>query len=646
MIIVNNGEYEEILTDFDTDSFNEEWGKNNNWSINFDVIKTTKNAFTFELIQQESQVKYNGQWFVIKNFEPTANGKILKKSITAHHIYFTCQDHRQYNQKSKTWSIKDALAWTFDGNKLGFTWEVVGTFSNVEIENFGDANALSMINEICEKFGAVVEANNKHLIFYSENSWGKTTHNQFRYLYNTDTVRCSIDTTNFKTVIRGYGKPVEETDIFDSWVALGINKYYGEEYYDQDSNTYQMRGLNKGFRFNFDGTGFKIKLITHFLGGRWEFTVDGKQTKTITTYANYAPDTRRVYKDFEIFRGLENKTHTVVVKQISRDGNNPYTKGTGTDTEPIMIMPEGASLGLYRQRVGDDELYVFPPVEVKSTEENIKKYGLRIQEPIRDERFTSVSSMTNHLKKQLHDYPDISLSITAKRKVEINRGDKWLFIYEPMGIDTDVQIVGYRKFPYVNKAPEVTFSNTRKAMNDIQLDIAKAAKNATKKLSDVPGLVRTNIPNDIKSSANVVSSVQQALVLSSRGIFSKKAQPQITLMALDNEEEITDPYVGITDDGELVGNAGDGEHTFIDPDGINANYLKGEIPQEIKSQFDIPKYELVTSTHDGLMRKEDFIKMSRILFSGSEIIDLQEVINKIDEYERRIAVLEEGLTDV
>lgn len=474
-LIVNNGIHEEILTGFDTASFTEEWTKNSTWSISFKVTKKNKNAFTFDLIQHESLILYDGQWFVIKQLEPNANGNILTKSITANHIYFTCQDHRQYEQKTKTWTIEEALEWTFKGNVLGFTWEVVGTFKKVEIENFGDANALNMVTDILSKFNAVIDADNKHLIFYAADSWGQITHNQFRYLYNTDTVNCRIDTTNLKTVIRGYGKQKE-------------------------------------------------------------------------------------------------------------DGS-----------------------------------YYFPYVTYKSP--NIEIWGERHADPIKDERYTKSEEMLAYLKTQIQDEPSISLSITVKKKEEIKKGDHWLLIYEPLNFDTSVEVIGYRKYPFVRRAPEVTFSNDAKDMVGILSSFATLGKTINK-VVDGSGKVKVEALGTLPESKVAVGSGTK---------FAPGYDPtKIQIPSYSVATETTDGLMSSSDKQKLNLIVTDSQgHVIVNiplvdytKNGLMSSHDKKKLDQIITDENGnvVVNIPLVSMNNNGLMSKEDY----------ALLLNLEERINAIE----------------
>lgn len=361
-LLVSDGTNEEILVDFDPDTFTEAWQQNQAWSISFTAIKTARNAYSYDLLQNENTVIYNGQTFVIKDCEPQATGSVLTKAVTANHVMFTCQDWRQDNQQSKTWSVDEALHWAFDGNSLGFTWEVIGSFATDQMDNFGDANALDMLNTILSNFGGVVDADNKHLIVYSAAEWGSQTNKQVRFQYNTDTVQCTIDTTGLKTIIKGYGAQ------------------------------------------------------------------------------------------------------------------------------------------------NDDGTYVFDPVTYTSP--NLSKYGPRYADPIRDERFTSSDSMLAYLPSQLQDNPVVSLTTPLKRAEDVQKGEHWLLIYEPMALDLDVQIVAYNKYPYSpGKPPDVTWSNTVKDAVNIMSSLSAAASTVDKAISSDGTIKSTALGTTVSDSLSKINSV-------------------------------------------------------------------------------------------------------------------------------------------
>lgn len=332
-IIIQNYEKtkKEILVDYDKDSFVENWQQNETWEVSFNVSRTEINSYTFDLIDYENSVLFNGQEFIIKSMTTSGEGAQVTKSITATHIYYTIQDGRQYDTVTGTRSISQLLTHIFNAGARGFTWEVVDPnkkFLTVEQENFGNANYLKLIEEILSDYDAVVIPDNKRLTFYPRAEYGEKVEEQIRYKYNTDSVKFDIDTYALKTQIRGFGKKK------------------------------------------------------------------------------------------------------------------------------------------------DDGSYYFSPITYTSPES--EKWGIRIQDPVEDERYTVAVNMTERLKKDLQDYPSISGSVTLKWRITPKKGDYVPFIYEPLNIRTYIQVVGLKTYPALpNKPPEITLSNTKKTMTSILANLAR-----------------------------------------------------------------------------------------------------------------------------------------------------------------------------
>ena len=289
---------EEILIGYDKDSFYESWQENETWEVSFTIQRTNFNGISFDLIDYENILIWNGQRFVIKQMASYASGSKIYKDVTATHIYYTIQDCRQYDGSlTGNLAINQVLSHIFKSGNNGFTWEVIdpiGVFSKVEQENFGNGNYLDLINEVIDDYKCVVIP----------------------------------DTFALKTQIRGFGK---------------------------------------------------------------------------------------------------------------------------TD---------------------DKDNYIFSPITYTSP--LAEKYGIRVQDPVEDQRYTIPGNMSARLKQEIHDFPDISGSISLKWVIELEKGDRVPFIYEPLNINSLIRVVGITHYPALpNKPPEITLSNTKKTMTSILANLAR-----------------------------------------------------------------------------------------------------------------------------------------------------------------------------
>lgn len=120
----------------------------------------------------------------------------------------------------------------------------------------------------------------------------------------------------------------------------------------------------------------------------------------------------------------------------------------------------------------EDDTYYFTPITYTSKQS--EKWGIRVQSPVSDDRYTVSGNMLERLKQDLQDYPTITGTVTMKWRVEPNKGDYVAFVYEPLGVNTYIQVVGIKTYPALeNKPPEITLSNTKKTMTAILAEMAK-----------------------------------------------------------------------------------------------------------------------------------------------------------------------------
>ena len=120
----------------------------------------------------------------------------------------------------------------------------------------------------------------------------------------------------------------------------------------------------------------------------------------------------------------------------------------------------------------EDDTYYFTPITYTSKQS--EKWGIRVQSPVSDDRYTVSGNMLERLKTDLQDYPTITGTVTMKWRVEPNKGDYVAFVYEPLGVNTYIQVVGIKTYPAIpNKPPEITLSNKKKTMTAILAEMTK-----------------------------------------------------------------------------------------------------------------------------------------------------------------------------
>lgn len=211
-----NNRFEEVLIDIDYSSFKYEYEKNTTRTISFTVIRTPFNAFSFDILVNEAIVTFQGQEYIVKLPPPKVIGNVYTKDIQAYHISYGVQDYVNYNKNEgeKSYTLKEAMDFAMKNNNLGYSYKLVGTFPTVKLTDLGGKNALSMITDFLEAFGAIMLANNKQIILYSEDQFYIQTEKAYHHLYNTEEVSVVPDTTNLKTIGKAYGRLRDDAEYY------------------------------------------------------------------------------------------------------------------------------------------------------------------------------------------------------------------------------------------------------------------------------------------------------------------------------------------------------------------------------------------------------------------------------------------------
>ena len=229
-------QYSETLVEFDRASVKRTWKKNQSYQI--DLTATNDSSLTYSLLRNENSLLVGGQEYLIKQVKPDLKGYSNQVEITANHVYYESRRIWQYNKRAGTitYSIQDILHYFFDDNPYGFTWEVIGNFSKVQIENLGNTSALDALNTCVDKFNCVVYPDNKHIRIYSRDVWQKKVDKSYLYGYNTTTFSCSWDTTYIQNIAMCYGKQKDGEE----------NQYYFPPFLAKNTTSIQRWGERPG----------------------------------------------------------------------------------------------------------------------------------------------------------------------------------------------------------------------------------------------------------------------------------------------------------------------------------------------------------------------------------------------------------------
>lgn len=476
--------YEELLMDIDTNSFIYSWNRDLQRSISFTVQRTQWNAFSFDLLEQEGFVKFRNELYVIKQCTPRSSGTVYEKAITANHVGFAVQDHvKNDTEENVTMNLKQYLEFYLKGNKLGYTYEIKGNFkkSNTWAE-VGGKNALTGITEGKDVYGYIPFCENRHWIFYDKQTYYMESNNELRYLYNTDDVSVSVDTTELKTAVRVYGKKKEtETLEYSKQVVnkmtltgtfLKSNTWYTDDVGASATGTIKVEKNNDKLYIN--------QRVGEY-GGLMKIYINGVLESTVSCYSK-KPRTKK----WLVSDNLKKGTYTIKLVFVGMDNENVVTK-----RKPRMYLgASGANIFI----VTSQDAY-YGVLDYISP--NAAEWGEKWAEPIHNEELETEAELKEFAMKSLQDYPILSLSVTYqgdKESIEDSYKDvpeypereTWLLYHEVLGLNAVMKPVELRAYhPFTKRPQEMTFSNAQKDVLTMQKQIINNVKNIDRRTASI-----------------------------------------------------------------------------------------------------------------------------------------------------------------
>jgi phage minor structural protein len=132
-------------------------------------------------------------------------------------------------------------------------------------------------------------------------------------------------------------------------------------------------------------------------------------------------------------------------------------------------------------------------ITAEYTSPNASVYGIRHAPPVRDERFTTLEGLQEHLQKVLIDTPNIFIEVEAvelkKQGIPIHQyslGDTIFLIHEDLGIDATVRILEYTDYPESHQSPKVVLANYKPSLTKVMASFQQTSK-TVKQLTDSDG---------------------------------------------------------------------------------------------------------------------------------------------------------------
>ncbi|WP_125588562.1 prophage endopeptidase tail family protein [Companilactobacillus jidongensis] len=204
-----DGQNEEWLTCLDIGTFNIDKQISETFSLTFTAFQNDYDKISFDLIQKNSIVVFDGQQYVIMQVVGKIVDGFVTKDVTATHIIFGMQDFKQFkvNSGSQSYTLDQALKFVFDSdyNSEGYSYQLIGNFPTVDITDWGNCSGLDAIQKAVDSFGAKWIPDNNVVKIYDSDSYKRQTNKSFRWSHNTNDIELSIDMTSLKNGAMLYG---------------------------------------------------------------------------------------------------------------------------------------------------------------------------------------------------------------------------------------------------------------------------------------------------------------------------------------------------------------------------------------------------------------------------------------------------------
>lgn len=176
-------------------------------SLTFTAFLQGIDALGYEALQGESVVKFEGERYVVRDVHEEPLGEGRMKEVTCLHEFFVRMlDSWVYTTQTATLSLTSALNTVFNGT--GYTFQIVGTYSNKEFENFGDDTRSALFQNVLNRWGLEFELSGSLVRVMQQ--VGPDTDYQLRYNHNLAALSYDEDWSNLTTYVKGFGKPLSD----------------------------------------------------------------------------------------------------------------------------------------------------------------------------------------------------------------------------------------------------------------------------------------------------------------------------------------------------------------------------------------------------------------------------------------------------
>lgn len=257
------------------------------------------------------------------------------------------------------------------------------------------------------------------------------------------------------------------------------------------------------------------------------------------------------------------------------------------------------------------------PIEYEVEDDHVsdlaKIYGIREAPWVDDERYYHQPALHQRLIRELNDSLNVSITLTAKQMDEmdlsgIRKGDwVWCFI-DPFDIDVRIRVVAVQDTEDPKKDPVFTLGTIKKKMTKRMARYENTQNVVSKVIDERTGRIRDGAIN----TANMTLDLGKA-----KGKLDSSKIENLIIPSYDRASVNSDGLMASEDFTKL-----------------------SRITVDQQGNISVPPADAFRA---GLLSAADFIKLQQIQVNPSSgLVNLTEMINKIETLEQKVKVLEGG----
>lgn len=240
-------------------------------------------------------------------------------------------------------------------------------------------------------------------------------------------------------------------DLLQSESIVTIDNYdFKIKQFNKNTNSKSVTGISTFFEHSktqkdaiFSGSHTLSNHLDFVLSGiGWVYTVDSDVQNVINYINNLGEDNvvslvNKICKYHQIEYIILPNNHLHFAKQIGSD--NDYQYRYKHNVSEVVLKEDTSNLYTFIRGYGKEGL------EVSYTSPYLSTFGKLEATPIKDERFTDATALTDYIKAQIQDVPELAIESKIPELTSRETGEKVWLIYEPLNVEMQTRILKQTK---------------------------------------------------------------------------------------------------------------------------------------------------------------------------------------------------------